>query len=358
VKIALIAIGELKYTPYAARYIQAIKEKGMAYDLIFWNRSAKALDTPPNHIHYDGYSALDKPLRGKLPDFWRYGRWLRRLVGEKGYGKLIILSTLSGILLYGPLMRKYDKRFIFDIRDYSYEHVPPFFRMERRLIDAAYFTCISSPGFREFLPERDYVMAHNFNRSDLPRKRPFKKKAGGALNLAYNGVIMYFDHQSRIIERLGNDGRFRLFFHGDGPEADRYRDFCAGRGYGNVFFTGAYDNSERASLLRDADILNNSYGSAKKASKIRFAVSNKFYDGAIFGIPQLVETGSFKSELCREKRLGIALDARDEGFADKLIAYYEGIGAEAFNAAREAFLAEILREDADYLDRIGEFLEA
>ena len=126
---------------------------------------------------------------------------------ENESNKVILLSTLTGILLFDKL-KKYNKKYIFDIRDYSYEHIYVFRKIEKKLIKNSYFTAISSKGFKSFLPKHDYIVAHNFNRNEMIEMPKFKKH-DLPLKLVWNGTVRFFDFQKQYLDLLKNDIRFQ-----------------------------------------------------------------------------------------------------------------------------------------------------
>lgn len=358
--IGIVFIGDLRYCPYLDKYVKVLEEQRKDYEVLFWNREGTTNTVfTENHISFNKKSELNRPPMAKIVDFLQFSIWIKNSIETKKYNSLIVLSTLSGIFLTSTLLKKFKNNYIFDIRDYSYEKYRLFYRLEEKIIRYSRFTCISSAGFREFLPRNyDYVIAHNFNYNDLKFSKNFKKKQkGSVLNLVWNGVVRYFDHQLAIIKKLKNDKRFNIVYHGSGLALDRLRTYCADNMINNVCFTGAYDNNKKNSLLANADILNNSYG-LKNKNKIKYAIANKYYDGIIFGIPQLVEVNSFKHKKVSESGVGIGLDVHSEDFADRLYDYYFSIDEDEFNTNCIRELHTILKEDELYLKHIRDFINS
>jgi hypothetical protein len=355
--IGIIFVGDLKYCPYLDKYLKVCKEQEKDYEVLFWNRENDNCSYPDNYIYFNKKSELNRHPITKLADFIQFGVWVKNTIATKKYNRLIVLSTLSGIFIADILLKKYKKNYILDVRDYSYERYKPFYVLEEKLIRNSRFTCISSAGFKEFLPQNyEYIIAHNFNYSDLKLSKNFKKKEkGSVINFVWNGAVRYFDHQSHIISRLKNDSRFNVVYHGSGPELDKFKTYCGDNQINNVCFKGAYDNRIKSSLLENADILNNSYGT-KNENKVKYAIANKYYDGLIYGIPQLVELNSFKHKKVSELGVGIGLDVYSKDFADQLYDYYFNVDEEKFNESCVKELNSILEEDAIYLNSIKEFI--
>lgn len=353
--IALIFCGDFGYCPYIGRYLERIRKTPQEYKVYFWNRSGDSLALDEHYDYYDVASRLNKKKIKKLKDFYQFRKWVIRKLDADKPDKIIALSTLTGILLQNRLKREYAGRYIFDIRDYSYENISFFRKAEKELVDASYFTAISSKGFQEFLPAYDYVIAHNFNRDEAEIKRTFQR-ADGAIHFVFNGMVRYFSYQKLYLDLLGKDERFKMIYHGDGPELEQYKEYCSKNGIWNVTFTGRYSNAEKPRLLSGAHIINNCYGIPVGAgNEVKYAVSNKFYDGIIYHIPQLVEPGSYKAALTERYGVGFALRPED-GIADELYKRYMEIDGPAFDARCDCALKEVVEEDDRFIAKIDAFL--
>lgn len=357
--IGIIFIGDLKYCPYLKRYTESLEKNNTKYEVLYWNREGSNTKYPENYISYVKRSKLNKSIYRKLSDFIGYKLWLNRRLKDKKYDKLIVLSTLSGIISFEFLVNKFKNKYIFDIRDYSYEHNKIFYLIEKKIIEKSYFTCISSEGFKNFLPQdQTYLNVHNFNSNDNHSLANFSKKnRGQTLNLVWMGAVRYFNHQKKIIDKLKNDPRFNLIYHGSGADLDEYIKYCNANDVKNVVFTGEYNNENKRKLIEETDIINNSY-MTPKLMEVKYAISNKYYDGIVYKVPQLVESDTYKATKVQTNGLGIAVDPDDPDFADKLYDYYFSVEEKAFNKACDKELSIVLNEDYAYQASILKFIEA
>lgn len=354
--VGIIFIGDIKYCPYLKIYEKTLQQSGTNYHFLFWNRTSfESTHLPCNYIPFQKGSRLNKNKLSKLIDFWCYRRWLKARLLEEKYDKLILLSTLSGMILADVILRHYKKRYILDIRDYSYERIYPFYKIEEALLHYSLLNCISSKGFKNFLPPSvEYTPVHNitgFNNKDVYHFT--KKNYGSTLNIVWNGAVRYFSQQRKIIEKLGNDKRFSVFYYGSGAEFDEYQSFLRSKNFYNVFLMGPYDNSEKDRILKDADIINSSY---QFSIETEFAMPNKFYDGIIYKIPQLVEVNTYKCREVEKLNLGIGLDVDCENFADQLYEYYFSINEEDFNAKCDETLKLVLQENEAFIQQVRKSL--
>ena len=353
--IGLIFCGDLKYCPYINRYIERLEKNNSEYRVYFWNRGGFKLNLPENYISYNSDSNLNKGKIGKMIDFLKFRRWILKRIKSDNPQKIVVLSTLTGVVL-GRNLYKSSRKYVFDIRDYSYEHIKLFYKIEKKVIENSYFTAISSKGFKSFLPKFNYVIAHNFNRNDIVKGKKFYK-FNNKIKFVWNGVIRYFEFQKDYLNALKNDERYEIVFHGDGPELILYKNYCELNGFKNVTFTGSYDNSEKGKLLEGTGILNNCYGYTHRAgNKLKYAVSNRFYDGMIYRIPQLVEPDGYKPNWAKKAGIGVSISP-SSNFADELFNYYNSIDPEVFDKACDDALREVIAEDDEYIKKIDSFIK-
>lgn len=249
--IGIIFIGDLKYCPYLEKYLDIICKTGLEYEVLFWHRSNVIPNYPANYKYYNKNSPLNASLAKKLFDFYGFRSWLLRKLENRNYEKLIVLSTLSGMLIFDRLIMQYKKKYWFDVRDYSFEHLKLFAFIEELLIKGSYLTAISSSGFKEFLPKGyQYQIVHNLSSKELGNRLFLKRQeTNSPFRIVFNGTIRYFNYQAKIVDKLADDNRFLLLYHGDGPDLEKFRNYVLSKKIQNVLFTGSYNNKNKADLL-------------------------------------------------------------------------------------------------------------
>jgi len=365
--VGIVFIQDIRYCPYLSRYTDALRRAGVPFDLIWWERWEKAPDTPlpaaadgaqEYHVFRKASEMARNPAY-KIADFAAFSSYARRIIRRKKYDRLIILTTMTAILLSDLLLGAYRGRYIFDIRDYSYERFGLFKSLEGKLVDASDFTCISSEGFKQFLPEkRDYVLVDNFAFSDIRAAEGcrFKKKPEGEpIDLSYIGFIRYFDENRKLLDRLLGDSRFRLSYHGMGADYPRLLEYQKAHPESQLDVTGYFDfEKDKPALCVQADIINNFYPHTLEIQ--RLATTNKTYDAIIYRRPQLVSKHTFSEDLVKNWNIGCALDIDQADFADRLYDYYHSLDEDQFNLNADAALQEILARDRAYGEKIDSFI--
>ena len=154
--IGLVFCGDLKYCPYIRRYIERLELASKDYKVYFWNRGGFDLDLPSNYYWYGQQSDLRKGKVSKALDFFRFRSWLKNRIVKDNPDRLIVLSTLSGVIM-GRFLYSGKRDYIFDIRDFSYENIKPFYEIEKRVIKNSSFTAISSPAMVPFTVRKPRV---------------------------------------------------------------------------------------------------------------------------------------------------------------------------------------------------------
>ncbi len=353
--IGVIFIGDLKYCPYLDNYTKYLDKHKIEYEVLYWQRDVIDQAAPSNYIPFKYKSKLNQSFCQKMKGFIRFRHWVKKRIATRKYSKLILLSTLSGMII-PDVLKDYKDNYIFDIRDYSYESFYLFKKLESKLIEQSYFTAISSPKFKDFLPKSNkYILNHNINLSAEPNHK-FEKVNKKRLNFVWAGAIRYLEHQKKILKQLGNDNRFNIIYHGVGSDYEALRNYSIQSNIQNVTFTGVYHNKDKEKLLANADILNNSYDNEEQQLKTKFAISNTFYDGITLKIPQLVETGSYKEILVNQYQIGKALDVNKDSFASELFEYYHSIDTNQFNKNANQLYTKYAKEQEKYYSKIEEFI--
>ena len=151
-KCLIIAFHPRSMTHYVNAYETAMKEAGVLYDVLFWDRFSNGdLDKINNEFTLHRVCTLGGNKVRKIPAFIYFRNKLKHIIENDSYDKIVVLNTMPGVLLSDILLKKYRNKYILDIRDYTYEKFRFYKYRVERLIDKSFFTAISSEGFKEFL---------------------------------------------------------------------------------------------------------------------------------------------------------------------------------------------------------------
>lgn len=318
--------------------------------LLYWNRDEKPEpNTLPKGVVLHEFSKFQEeyvPKYQKLGSFLGYRRYAKRLLKQETFDFIIVLHSLPGVLLSGMLKRRYKGRYIFDYRDLTYEAFLPYRKVIHRLVKDSYATFVSSNGFRPFLPmactDKIYT-SHNFMMESLAQRDALEitSKEAPIIRIAYWGFIRDEWVNCRLIDRLGRDNRFELHYYGKESRVTRsLQTYALTIGADHVFFHGEYTPEQRYDFAQKTEIIHNMFGD----KNMMVAMSNKYYDGVIFHIPQLCMPGSVMGKRAETAGIGFCCDPLQEDFADRVYEYYHTLDRGSFCASCNKEMSRILSE--------------
>lgn len=346
-KILLMGFAKMKYMPYMHFYLNQINRQQHEVHLLYWNRDCQPEESPRDVIcHEFAYSMEDDiPKLQKLRGFRGYRNYAIQLLNREKFDLIVVMHSLPGVLLSGYLTRNYRNRFIFDYRDYTYENLLPYRRIIHKLVKASRVTFVSSDGFRFALPASDKIYtSHNMLPDAEKHRQKHERRESLPIRIVFWGYIRHEELNRKIIERLAGDPRFELCFYGrEQAVALRLKEYACQINAENVRFFGAYDPGEQDGFAAEADLLHNLYSNTEAPSQ-SYAMTNKYYDGVIYRLPQLCMKDSFMGSCVEQENIGLVCDPSDADFADQIWSYYQQLDMEHFRCRCDAVLQRICQE--------------
>lgn len=299
--IGIICIIDLNYIPYLKKYTEYFDNNRIDYEVIYWKRMNGDESYPFKTRVFEYNADLKLKKVSKVKGFLKYRQFLKKILKENKYSKLVVLSTLMGMLIPCKILKQYSEKYIFDIRDYTYEKYYFYKKRERFIVKNSFNTIISSNAFKEFLPQSDkYVLCHNFLASEISESRTFHKNDSNPIELTFIGAVRHFELDKTVIDAFEKDNRFKLVFHGYGAAYTKLVEYTEDK---NVVLTGKYDRKDKELLLSSSDIINSYYDDKNIVNK--YAVSNKYYDSAIYLKPLWANPDTYIGCLAIEKGIGL-----------------------------------------------------
>lgn len=300
-KVGLLIQTNLWFCPYVDIYVQLLKEWNIDYDLIYWNRDG---NPKIDGIAYNGKGFSSK--FAKISGYYKYGQFLKKVIKEKKYDRLIVFSPQIGIFISKFLAKNYSKRYIFDYRDLSIEQNKVFKVPFERILDNSYANVISSPGFKRCLPQKDYVISHNFIASEVEKAISSNVEEYGhkPIEILTIGGIRDFDSNSQVIKALVNHENIVMNFVGRGSAREPLESLANEISAKNISFSGYYEKKDEPSIIKDATFLNIFY--PDKISHAT-ALSNRFYNSLIYRRPMIVTKGQIQGDYAEKYNVGICV---------------------------------------------------
>lgn len=346
-KICFITMGNIYLAPYIEMYTQYIEG---SYSVIYWNRENKNENNNNNNFYNFDYEIKSTDKIKKVLGYIKFRKFVKNILQNNDFDLIIILQTCGALLLSDILIKYYSQRFIIDIRDYTSEHNPIIYYMEKKLFANAYSCVISSHGYQEFLPPQKYYIVHNKRSLDSNRVKRIKNriKKRKVLNISFIGFVNYQTQHKKLLLNLKNDKRFHLNFIG--TRALELQKFCKENNINNVTLQGTFAPTEILTFYENTDFINNLYGNNNPS--LDYALSNKLYFAAELNIPILTVDGTYMSQISKKYKFGISIDVDDPNLGNKLIDYYESINWEKFDRKSVEFLKNIDIEQKEFIEMI------
>lgn len=341
-KILIIGLAKIKYMPYLNFYLDSIDYSRNEVHVCYWNRDGKPEDLSNytdirfHEFIFEQFNSVKK--RQKIKPFWLYRGFILKVMKAEKFDFVIFLHSLSGVLIADKLKKG---KYIFDYRDSTYETNVLFRHLIHILVKKSYTTFVSSEGFLKYLPDaKNIYISHNLVLDSLSHRTSQKERCD-KIRICFWGYIRNVSVNKLIIEKISKDKRFELHYYGrEQYDALELKKYSTGLSADNVYFHGEYQPEERYDFQKCTDLIHNIYDDRN----MRIAMGNKYYDGIIFGIPQICMPGSFMGMQVEKKSIGIALSPEDDAFSDKIYRYYTELNPEKFRLDCETELNRSLNQ--------------
>lgn len=353
IKVGILMFQNMRYAPFLKMYENLLMDmNNVQYDVIYYERD-KSLNEikDANHIAlpWHGKGTLAAPKYEKFANFLFYANDAKKVLAEKKYDFLIVLTSFPSVLISNYLRKEYSGRFLVDIRDYTQERFKPYFKIEEKVFSKAALCVISSPGFVNFLPNIDYYICHNIDAVAASKKIcSFDKAYNRRLVIAYIGSISYETQCKQLIDLVIDDERFEFHFYGNESNGTEISRYINSKNNKRVKMMGEFLPSEKPSIYAASDLVFNCYGNDRIL--VKYAISNKYYDGAIYKRPLLVSPNTSMAEF--SQGFAYALDLGNIDGLDDLYSWYYGIDEEEFISYSDSVINKSLSENTKFLEKV------
>ncbi len=358
--IGIICFWDRAATPYLAKYEQLLHEQNAPFDVIMWSRKSS-----DNEISVkDNIITINQECSGskvqKMRAFFKWRRTIIKLLSEKKYDALIVLSTVPAVLLYFQLVGKYTERFIFDIRDYTLEKNMFFKNVVMNLVKNSAFTAISSKGYMRWLDDSEKInINHNITIEDETVEFPsYKNKK--TYSFAFVGNVRLDTQTKALLLQLNNNPNFYQYFYGrivPGCEIEQLKEDYNIK---NLFLPGAFTVHDKKNIFKDVDIINCVYANAEKEEDISLGDStplpNRLYDAITFYRPIVCSKGTYLSELVEQYHLGCSINGFDRCAGEQILRYLQEFDLDSFIMGCNLLRKVVLDEERRFKSKCSEII--
>lgn len=351
-KICIITTRNIFDSPCLEKYKSLIN---LPYDIIYWDRCGIIEECGANEYYKfsDILSPTDSRLK-KIKAYIKFAMYANKILSKKSYKRLIIYPTQAAWIISYQLLKKYKEKYLLDIRDYAGEKKFLLGKFTSILVQNSGLTSITSPEYREFLPQYNYIISHNIQLIDkhIVNDYRHKKRKKEKYTLSFIGSVRFIDQQKKLIKRLANDNRFLLRYIGRGSE--QLVEFCKTENISNVEFIGQFKREELSSFYLETDMAINVYGN--NDPYLDYALSNKLYSAAIMGMPILVSSGTYMEKISKKYGFGIAYDFYNPNINDILFKYLDNISFTQLFYGCDNFMRVVSKQEEEYAKIVTKFL--
>lgn len=338
-RVAIVVLGNLWVSPYVNIYKGILDELGVDYDVILWDRDGS--DSGTDYAFSSNRVDLKSPIT-KLRYYFKYADYIKKMVRQKGYERLIVSGPHLGILLSSLLTKEYKGRYIMDYRDLAVEQYPILWQCFDKVLANSFSNVISSPGFRNYLPKRHtYLVSHNFNINSVDASAVSSYNSASPVNILTIGYIRNYDSNVRVLDALANNNNYRLSFVGVGSAVDGLKQFAEAHDIKNVSFSGFYKKEQERAIVEGCSFINILFPTDAEHSTI---MSNRFYLALLHKRPVIVTSGSTQAGFVQKYNLGVVVSNDCANLDALIVSYLSNFDYEAFCDRCNALLALFMED--------------
>ncbi|MEF2154763.1 hypothetical protein V3390_00695 [Luteimonas sp. FXH3W] len=348
--VCILAGSSLRYLPYLSLYARILEEAGVEYEVIYWDRHEEDEDRPGFHRYARRAKGRGSAL---LPQYYGFRRHILARLKQRDFDLFVVLGMQIGVFLADFLK---DKAYLVDIRDRSHEDNPVYRFIANRVLAGAKLTCVSSRAFKQWLPEASpVVVSHNMAMTASPPRAPLKLP--GHCLISYIGEVKFFQPNREFMEFISRTPRWKLAYHGAGPDLRKFVGFAESVAAENIEFSGRFDPSQKEQFYLETDFVLCLYGSDH--INVRTALPNRLYEACIHARPLIVSADTYLADVVAEYGLGIVLGAGETvGLDRKLEAFFDADRYAAFVEGCRSFLNKVMQENEEFRTHVIDFVQS
>ncbi len=355
-EICILSIMNYKHMSMINIYINYFKRRKIPFDIIYVDKYGEFEETGASNT-YRYRVNIDRNWNKfyKTMKYYGFKRFASKLIKQNEYKKIIVWNQYTAFLFLPLLVNKYHHKYILNIRDYMGEENSFIYRLTSKAVRSSAFTTISSDGYKDFLPNSDYVTIHSLNKMVLNKLSPRSelRKKDEPIRISFIGYVRFYDKMKEIIDYFANDSRFTIQFFGEGSDA--LKDYTNEKRIINVITHGGFQVIDTYKFIEETDIILNTYGSGIQA--LDKALSIKLYYAIYMHIPILVNKGTYMEEISKSLGIGITFEELDiTSIPDSLYNYYHSFDQKVIRSNCVEFIQCIDETNNNFYNRMDTFI--
>lgn len=361
--VGIICFWDRLATPYLAKYEKLLQQEGVEYEVVLWNRTPQA---DAERITRGGNTvSINLPCRGsfykRVIKFFQWSILARQVIQKQKYSALIMLSTVPTVLLGDLLLCKFRQRYLFDIRDYTFEGRKPLRKLVMHLIHHSALTAISSKGYMRWLdPSPKIMVNHNITVENAEGYTAPDLKNRDVLRFAFVGNVRLDTQTEALLLQLKDRSDFAQHFYGRVLPSCPIERIAEENQVENLFLHGAFDVTQKQRFFHEIDLLNAVYANAWREEDIPLGdstpIPNRLYDCLVFYRPLVASKGTYLAELIDAYGLGCTVNGFSQDAPQVIRQYADHFDQDAFMKNCDALREIVCQEEAAYVAKVSAIL--
>lgn len=356
--IGIICFWDRYATPYLTKYENLLKKQGMNYEVIFWNRlthPSKTTVTQEGKFVY--INKFCRKGKTKVFSFIGWRQEVLKVLKQKKYNTLILLSTVPAVLLEDYILFHYKGKYVFDIRDYTLEANLFFRKLVMMLVKNSCITPISSKGFLKWLEPSDKIMVnHNITIDTSSNSNVPTFDENQPLRFSFVGNVRLDSQTKAMLITLGKSKMIEQHYYGRVLDVCDIEQTIKDYQLTNVVLHGSFQREDKNEIYRNTDLINTVYANAEKEEEIPLGDStplpNRLYDALVFYRPLVTSKGTYLAELSEKYHLGININGFEKNIEQQILGFAKHFDVQRFKSGCDSLRKQVLAEEESFINTI------
>lgn len=352
-KALIIGFYTKTYMPYILKYEEILKKNNIDYDITCFDRDSTGDETQESNV-FTYHRKMGTQKWRKIFPYFSYISYVKRIIKNKEYDRIIVLTTIPAVLLYNTLTHTYQNRYIFDFRDYSYENYSVYRKLVNSIVEKSFCSFISSKGFLHYLKDSTKLnLVHNISNQDAGVSYAEEIDINHIV-IGFVGYVRYYDVNTRLIKQLKDCSNIMIRYYGTVYDDCDLKTYVLKNEIHNVEFYDTYQNEEKPKIYSSITFINSIYSLQSK--EVAFAIPNRLYDAALYKKPIIVASNTYLEKIVSFYKIGFSVDLTKQNIHEEIANYIKSYNADTFARNCRRFLSDVLNDDQVFYSKVTQFL--
>lgn len=330
-KVLILSVGDRRHIGMISNYTTILRDLDIRHDLVCMQRYSHSDNQNLGSFSFIHEFPCSLPLKAhkltKLLMFLRFRQFAKDIISRECYDFIIVWNENTSALFGDFLLRHFRKRYCLNIRDFGIATSWVLKRYQKLILRSSAFSTFCTPSGIEHLPNYEYTVMLNKDKSLKERCRPRLSlmKNSSPIVVTFMGVVFNRENTLKFIDAFANDERFVLRYFG--PGLDALTNYVRSQGIANVEVGGPFEIDRTSQYLDETDIINSYYGAMDLSLKHAVGVKQSY--APLLKIPILVDSETYWAGVAEKFGFGLAVDV-SPSLADHVYNWYENLQGDQF----------------------------